>query len=761
MCATLEKLIGLNARNVKKIGRLSLGKDARPAPLASSALQKKASLMRCVFSLFSALIVGAMAVVLAVSFASIVYTGPLAMYLDRGIGTTLLAAAIASAIGAALFSFRGTNSMAQDLTAILLSGAAASIAVQIGDGGGVFATVFMLLAVAAALTGLIMMLLGALRLSFVIRFIPYPVMGGFLVATGYLLLLGGIGILTGESMTLWTLPSLFAVDALHKWLPWIMIAAGFVVAQRLISNSYTLPACIAVACGGFYAYLWLSGMSLADATDRGFLLGPFGSGGFLDDLRPSMVADVEWRLIAEQGATLLAVAAMSVLGSALNLSGIELSTKRPVNTDRDFIVIGASNFFASPTGGLIAFPGFSLSVLGHRLGLPLSLGSAVAALCCLGVALFGAGLVEVLPRGLFAAIIAYLGIDLLYSWLFVERKRLMAGDFATVLLILAVSAAFGFLIAFGLGLLISALLFVVSYARLDFLRLESDLSLRRSTIERDLGEMDHLSVTGKSVRVLEFSGYLFFGTAARIKARIESEVASPETRPASIILDFTHVQGIDASAIHNIHLIGETCGSHGVAVVMCGLSHQDSAKMERFIGRQLQGVTLFDSLDDALADAEEGLLSARKRSGVLRDDGSFLDILRAAHPGVALETLFPAVNVAAGEALFHAGADSEEMYVLVSGDVRVQITTDAGNTRIIAKLRPGALIGEVAFYGGIVRSADLVAAQPSQLLTISRSALHDIEQTDPAFVLGLSNLAAEYLARRMSRTTRLLGSVLP
>lgn len=716
--------------------------------------------MRIIFDLFSALIVGAMAIVMAVSFASIVYTGPLAMYLDRGIGTTLLAGAIASAIGAAFFSFRVTNTHAQDLTAILLSGAAASVALQMGDAGGVFATVFMLLAAAAALTGVTMMLLGTFRLSFVIRFIPYPVMGGFLAATGFLLLLGGIGILTGETQTLWSLPGLFSMNSLRVWLPWIAIAAGFVVAQRLVPNTYTLPVCIAATCGGFYAYLGLAGLTLVDAADRGYLLGPFGSGGFLNDLSLTMVADVQWRLIADQGITLLAVVAMSVLGAALNLSGIELSTKRPVNTDRDFIVIGASNVMASPTGGLIGFPGFALTVLGHRLGLPPSMGGIIVALCCLGVALFGAGLIEALPRGLFAAIIAYLGLDLLYSWLFVERRRLMIRDFAIVLIILAVSAAMGFLIAFGLGLILSVLLFVVSYARLDFLRLDSDLSLRRSKVERDIGEMDHLDAVGHTVRVLEFSGYLFFGTAARLKARITSEITAPETRPTSIILDFSHVQGIDASATHTIQLIGDACATHGVALVICGLTPTENAKIERFIGQQMEGVTVFESLDDALNAAEDMLLDARTDSENLRDDNTFLDTLRAAHPDVDLEAIFTPVTLAAGEALFHAGANSEEMYVLVTGDVRVQITTDAGRVHVLAKLRPGALIGEVAYYGGLPRSADLVATEPSRLLTVRRAALQAMEQTDPAFVVGFSTLAAEYLARRMMRTTRLLGVVL-
>lgn len=328
------------------------------------------------------------------------------------------------------------------------------------------------------------------------------------------------------------------------------------------------------------------------------------------------------------------------------------------------------------------------------------------------------------------------------------------------MLILAVSAAFGFLIAFGLGLALSILLFVVSYAQLDFLRLGSDLSLRRSTIERNMGEMDHLDAVGQKVQVFKFSGYLFFGTATRLRARIEAAITSADRRPASIILDFSHVQGIDASAIYNIHLIAKTCAAYSVGMAVCGLTQADRVKFERFIGRPMADVALYDGLDEALQAAEDVLLQDRPRTDTLRDNASFLDLLNAAHPDVELEALFPVSEITRGEALFHAGDVSDEMYVLLTGHVRVQITTGSGRATILAQLSERALIGEVAFYGATPRSADLVATQTSRLIRISREALAGIERGNPSFAISLSTLASASLARRMARTNRLLGAVL-
>lgn len=718
--------------------------------------------MRVFMEVVSALVVGAMAVVLAISFASIVYSGPLAAHLDRGIGSTLVAAAVASSLGAVLFSFRGTISSAQDLTAILLSGGAAAIAADmaITPGADPHATVFMLLVVASVAAGLVMLLLGAFRLSYLIRFIPYPVMGGFLAATGYLLIMGGLGILVDEPMSLGRLPGLFTTGVPPVWMPWMAVAVMFMISLRVVPHTYTLPVCVALSCAGFYAILALGGRGMADAAAAGMLLGPFGSGSFVRDLSFDLVPRVEWRLIAEQAATIGAVVAMTTLGTALNLSGIELATKRGIDTDRDFMVAGLGNVIASPAGGLIDFPGFTTTLLGFRLGLRGMTPGLVVAAACLATAFFGATVIETLPRGLFAAIIAFLGLDLLRVWIWEERKRLPPRDFAIVVLILGVSAVFGFLPALAVGLAVAIVLFVVSYARLDFVRLASDLSLRRSTIERALSDMDYLSRVGDRVRIFEFSGFLFFGSATRLKRRIEAELARPGGPPDAIILDFSHVQGIDTSAGHSIERIAVGCAAQGVDLIVTGMQDATGRMRRRLTEADPRRTHVFGSLDDALQAVEERLLAARATGAAPPGDGTFLALLQAAHPDIALDALFPVIDLEAGETLFRAGDSSDAMYILVSGKVRVQIATRAGGDRVLAQLCPGALIGEVAFYGDKARSADLCAHEDARLMVVERHALDALGQTHPALAASFARIAANFLARRMARTTTLLGVVL-
>src|SRR6266487_278427 len=53
------------------------------------------------------------------------------------------------------------------------------------------------------------LLLGQFRRGSLVRYLPYPVIGGFLAGTGWLLVLGGLGVMTTVPAQLGDLPSLF------------------------------------------------------------------------------------------------------------------------------------------------------------------------------------------------------------------------------------------------------------------------------------------------------------------------------------------------------------------------------------------------------------------------------------------------------------------------------------------------------------------------------------------------------------------------
>jgi sulfate permease, SulP family len=480
----------------------------------------------------------------------------------------------------------------------------------------------------------------------VARYLPYPVLGGFLAATGYLLLAGGIGVTLDAPVSLWTLAVLAEPGALALWLPWTIGGAAMVWITRRFSGDLVLPGCIALSVAAFHLLLALSGTTLAGALAEGWLLGPFSSSGFLGDLDPGAVRQVEWPLIAQQAPVMIAVVAMTVLGALLNLTGINHMLGRRGDLDADLRVTGYSNLIASGGGGLVGYPTLAESILGVRFGLVGAAAGISVAVLNLAAAFFGASVLELLPRGLFGMLLVYLGIDLLWTWLWTERRRLQPRDVAIVLVILATAAAVGFLEALALGMFVAMALFIVSYARLDFVRLQTTLANRRSMVERSDPARSHLAGAGGAVIVLEMTGVLFFGTAARLRDRILEGIDAADAPPEAVVLDFRRVRDLDASAAVSLERTFEELRGLGVALHLCALAPEAAARLRRDGPSQPR---VHPTLDDALQDLEEALL--RDLDPGVSDRESILGKLKREHPDADPEALFPVQHFAPGEAI--------------------------------------------------------------------------------------------------------------
>ena len=343
-----------------------------------------------------------------------------------------------------------------------------------------------------------------------------------------------------------------------------------------------------------------------------------------------------------------------------------------------------------------------------------------------------------------------LGVDLLWTWLWSERRRLQPRDIAIVLVILATAATVGFLEALAVGMVVAMTLFIVSYAGLDFVRLQTTLANRRSMVERSDPARTHLTSAGGAVIVLELSGVLFFGTAARLRDRILEVLDAAETPPAAVVLDFRRVRDLDASAAVSLERTFEELRGLGVAVRLCALAADAVARLRRDGPLQPR---VHPTLDDALQDLEETLL--RGLDPATSDHGSILGKLKREHPGVDLEALFPVTHFAPGAVMIVEDSPSDEIFILIDGEASA--TVGAGEpARVVARFLPGALIGEMAYYGGVRRSASVRADRDVRALRIEASLLGPGSPLPPDIVSTIQRLAAGTLSQRLARTNRLL-----
>src|SRR6202023_1581006 len=90
------------------------------------------------------------------------------------------------------------------MPAILASSLAERMAVT-NPSAPILAPVLITLAVSTVLTGIVLCGFGVTRMGRAIRYVPYPVVGGFLGATGLLIVLGAIRVITGHQLQFGTL----------------------------------------------------------------------------------------------------------------------------------------------------------------------------------------------------------------------------------------------------------------------------------------------------------------------------------------------------------------------------------------------------------------------------------------------------------------------------------------------------------------------------------------------------------------------------
>ena len=214
----------------------------------------------------------------SVSYAALVFSGPaLGPILPAGLHVALIAAALVAFVVALRssvpYAIGGPDSNATAVLAIMAASVAALLAARGVGHQRVAEAVLLMLAASAVLTGLLVFLLGMLRWGRLVRLLPYPVAGGFLAGSGFLVLSGAFKVLTGQSLTWGGMLALSAVPGL-AWITALAVAAALLIVPRFYRHFFLLPGVIAAGVLGFYVGLALLGRSLNAARAQGLLMTP-------------------------------------------------------------------------------------------------------------------------------------------------------------------------------------------------------------------------------------------------------------------------------------------------------------------------------------------------------------------------------------------------------------------------------------------------------------------------------------------------------
>tara|TARA_R110000824_G_scaffold338547_4_gene525101 strand:+ start:4139 stop:5920 length:1782 start_codon:yes stop_codon:yes gene_type:complete len=115
----------------------------------------------------------------------------------------------------------------------------------------------------------------------------------------------------------------------------------------------------------------------------------------------------------------------------------------------------------------------------------------------------------------------------------------------------------------------------------------------------------------------------------------------------------------------------------------------------------------------------------------------------------ALQSVSALRQIAGGEAVVHQGDDADALYFVESGRFRVVVN----KKRIVAHIETGEAVGELAFFAGGKRTADVIATRDSSVLEVSRQAFDEIALRYPQLNVAMLKLVSERLAVATARTS--------
>ena len=710
---------------------------------------------------------GLLIVITAASFGTVIFSGELSSAAPSGIGLIIFSATVVSAIATCLSYYSPIVATVSEPSIPVLSLVARQIFEQMPNAAfeDKLFTVTATIIVYTVGSGIIFLALGQFKLGGFVRFIPYPVVGGFLAGTGALLVLGAFHTISGIDHHHFTISALFQPIVLLQWVPALMFAIAMFALPHRIDHFLVIPGIIIGSIALFYVGLAITGTPIAQAQEQGLLLAKIAPGGLYNFGTFQSLGGADWSVVTRQIPSIAALWLVDSMALLLNANGIELLAGRDLDLNHELKVAGTATIASGIGGGIGGFGSVAENTLSRNLGASSRLAGRLVAGICLAMLLGGAALLSYIPKLILVGIPLLLGIEFFYEWLYRGWFKFSRSDYATIVLIVLVTATLGYLQGIGVGLIAAIVLFVVSYSRLTITKRASAGDYHHSNVMRTSEETDILQVEGEQTYILELQGLIFFGTANKLLNQIRSRIddsAAKEVR--FVVLDFRLVSGLDASAVLSFAKLKQVATQKQVHLLFTHLSPEAMQLLQQ--GECLEAddpfCHVFADLDRGLEWCEQQILQTsnlsqlKERSLHEHLESDFADPKQVDRLMNCLEVR----QLADGEHLFRQGDPFDGLYFIGSGQVSVVLELGEGQTKRIRTYTVGNTIGEMGLYRKTQRMASVVADKPSTVYFLATEAFTQIEAKDPLLASNIHRFIVNLLAERLNHREQELKNLL-
>lgn len=713
------------------------------------------------------LLAGVVTITYSLSYAVFIFSGGLSPYLAVGLLSALLGACVIALVvsfsSSLPFAIAGPDSNASALLALIAVSITQAIPPTFSE--LVLPTLWMAIALCATITGVVLFVLGQLRLGRLIRFIPYPVVGGFLAATGLLILQGSFKVMCGVPLTWSELDTILDFPGVYHAMAGVGFGLLLLFVVRKLNHFWVLPVMIVVGVGLFYGVLYLLGVPLAIARADGWLFEAMPTTS-LNPWSGFAPHRVQWGVLLNQVTNLLAMIAVVAMTILLNASGLELATMSDADLDQELRAAGMANFFSGLFGGMVGYLSISRSLLNYEAGARSRLSGMIAAIVCMLFLVWGAQVLMFLPTPILGGLLCYLGLALLFEWLIDSRKRLSRFDHFLVILILLFASIWDFLTAVGLGTVIACLLFAFNYSRIRVVKHAMSCREHRSKVVRNLREQRTLEEEGERIGIFWLQGFIFFGTVSSLLQDLNERIRDQERANLGfLILDFRLVSGLDSSATLSFLKMKRMAQKHHFMLIFTGIEPETEARLRSngFLVDADRWCRTFPDLDRGLEFCEDLLLLEISGNTASRSKSLTSQLTSAFDDPDTLPQLMrymTRVSLSKGQMLFRQGDPADALYFVESGKLTVSLQLPGGRLKRLATIGPGTIVGEIGLFLERPRSASVMTEEPVCLFQLTREHLNKMKSDEPALVLAFQQAVIGMLSKRLIQANKELDILL-
>ena len=701
--------------------------------------------------LSTGVIVGLSAMVYAISHGALLFSGSLSNFVSIGMTASLITAVIC-AIGSCFFKEK-TFIMGTDTSTVSVMVGSLLVAESLSMSQDMAqANLLLILFALSFVSSLLFYLFARLNLANYVRFVPFSVMAGFLASTGWLMCSGALMIISGISLSVSGVQDFLLNPLRPELLAGCIVAAALLGLKKKVSTAILIPLIIVVSTLAVHFFLsssfciGLEGIC-SPATWR---FPPVSQSSWIPFWRLDFI-NVNFDTLIQALPSILVVSFVGVMTILLAFASLELSYKKEFDLNQALRVHAGSSIISGLFGGYLGIISTGRTTLNKAGGGVIS--NLVVALICLLMLVGGGEVLMLIPRAALGGVILFLGIAMLKNWVWDQRKFLNREELAAIAMILIVVANFGYLTGFWLGVMLACIAFVIACGKSPLTSLRTDLSLFSSSVVRHERQRKIINEFGAQSRVFRLIGYIFFGSASNIELMFQ-EIEKQNIE--NILLDFSDVIGIDRSAIGVFHRILRRDKLSKVKFYFV-FSEQNRDIVHSIVLHPGSGPTVrfYANWDAGLEAMEEAILEKNKYVGATVDCFDFFESLD--EQKVLIECC-ELKSFEVGQVLCRQGDSSSEIYFLKNGSL--EIITDVNGAEVrLSKLGDGAMVGEMAFYSGDIRSATIRAKAPSQVYVLDKQSLLRLRESHPDLANKLDIFVIKKLANALIRVNKLIASL--